>query len=202
MFFQTPQLDLDLLVFINQQCHSAWLNLPMQLLSSRLALFILLPLIMAWAVRKHGRRVLPLFLLLLLAMGATDLTTNMVKSQVQRVRPLNAIPLTHFVEDGQWQQRPEHYFRTKTAGTSYPSGHAANTACLAVLALLIWPAVGKKILWLPFLVGLSRLYLGKHYPTDVLAGWLFGGVVAGFVWLAWSLRIRSWAAKTWPKWVE
>lgn len=58
-------------------------------------------------------------------------------------------------------------------GFSFPSGHAANSASTyAVLGA----NVGKKalkVVWfsIPILIGLSRIVLGVHYPTDILAGW-------------------------------
>ncbi len=201
MFFHTPQFDLDLFVLINQTLHSGLLNLPMQLLSSMTALFLILLPLMGWLIWKFGKKQIPLCLLLLLAMGLSDASSGVVKGQVKRVRPLNSVASTWYVEDAQWRQRPEIFSRTKASGTSYPSAHAANTACLALLSMLLWPALKRKQLWvLPLLVGFSRIYLGKHFPTDVLAGWLFGATIAGFVWLTWRLWIKTWLAKNWPSW--
>ena len=69
-------------------------------------------------------------------------------------------------------------------GYSFPSGHTLNsTATYGLLALVAWrtrlPFVTRRAIvavgvTLPVLVGLSRIALGVHYPTDVLGGWLAG----------------------------
>jgi len=185
MFFLTPALDLHLLLLINQEWRLALFDVIMPLLSSKAVLFSLLIPALGFAVFRHGRRQFLYFLILLIGMGLSDATTGVVKDQIQRVRPLNAVAGTYHQAHGHWERRAEDFTRTDETGNSYPSAHAANTMCLAVLAMLLWPGLKRWPLLLPLLVGYSRVYLGKHYPTDVLAGWLLGVVVGYAVWLAW-----------------
>ncbi|MGH2951304.1 MAG: phosphatase PAP2 family protein [Solirubrobacterales bacterium] len=82
------------------------------------------------------------------------------------------------------------------SGWSFPSGHSASAAALyvmlALIATTLWrrqlrPAVAFAVAGtLVAVVGLSRVYLGAHYPTDVLAGWLVGGVLVVGAWAACS----------------
>jgi undecaprenyl-diphosphatase len=62
---------------------------------------------------------------------------------------------------------------------SFPSGHSAQNACLyLLLALLVHKRIGWAGVPLAMLIGLSRVVLGVHWPTDVLAGWMEGAAFA------------------------
>ncbi|MCD2323080.1 phosphatase PAP2 family protein [Sphingomonas sp. IC-56] len=80
---------------------------------------------------------------------------------------------------------------------SFPSGHAANSAIVYLtLATLLFPVVSgwrtrayllTVALTLVALIGISRLYLGVHWPSDVAAGWAFGSAWA-MLW--WRLELK------------
>jgi undecaprenyl-diphosphatase len=80
---------------------------------------------------------------------------------------------------------PVHHLDVAPPTSSFPSGHtAASVVLYFLIALLISSRMqspfGRKLLWtlavlLPIVVGLSRLYRGMHYPTDVLSGAMLGG---------------------------
>jgi undecaprenyl-diphosphatase len=93
--------------------------------------------------------------------------------------------------------RPETFRIVEATGYSFPSGHAMVSLCFyGMIAFLIartiplwrWRMVvlssaGLFIL----LIGISRIYLGVHYPSDVLAGYTAGGT-----WLAFSISLVMW----------
>jgi len=62
---------------------------------------------------------------------------------------------------------------------SFPSGHTLHAVAFSIVALAYYPALFWLVVPFTVLVALSRLVLGLHYPTDVLAGALLGATLAG-----------------------
>jgi len=126
---------------------------------------------------------------------ASDLTTSLLKLGFDRPRPFTVVPEADPLLHG-------------TIGSSMPSGHAATSAAGAVaLALLL----GRALPWLVTVglgvlavaIAFSRVYVGVHYPLDVLAGAAVGAAVSTAIVLAVrpllrtsEARPRSGAART------
>jgi undecaprenyl-diphosphatase len=70
---------------------------------------------------------------------------------------------------------------SRPATASFPSGHAATAAAGAFLLASSWPAARLALWGLALAISLSRIYLGVHYPSDVVAGLLLGVAVGWFV---------------------
>ncbi len=64
------------------------------------------------------------------------------------------------------------------SSSSFPSGHSATAAAGALTLSVVYPSFAPALLISGFLVALSRIYLGVHYPFDVLAGLLIGAATA------------------------
>ena len=67
-----------------------------------------------------------------------------------------------------------HVLSPNESGYSFPSGHAAITAALATALFYYNKRLGVVLYLFSFVVGMSRIYVGVHYPFDVVAGWLLG----------------------------
>lgn len=97
------------------------------------------------------------------ALAVSHLVVQLLKRTVVRSRPSPPLGFSFLVEP------PDRF--------SFPSGHAAAGMSLALpLAAALGTPLGIPVLFLGLMVGLSRCYLGIHYPGDVLAGWLLAAL--------------------------
>jgi undecaprenyl-diphosphatase len=103
------------------------------------------------------------------ALAGSPLCVQLLKRSISRRRPELPVGIQSLVE------APDCF--------SFPSGHAAAAMSLALGAALALPTAAPWLLALGVLVGVSRCYLGVHYPGDVLAGWIL--TASAFVAGAW-----------------
>lgn len=149
-----------------------------------------------WVARVFSPALRPYFLFLTF-IGEPVVTISigiaiMVYGLMQRSRLVWAgamVPLTLFIGSGLKllfeRARPltEYAANMHIKTFSFPSGHASGSmiayGLLAYLAFMKLSSpynyiAGVVLFSLPFLIGLSRVYLGAHFPSDVIAGWLLG----------------------------
>ncbi len=160
--------DRKLFFWINSLGSEA-LNSTMLLLSGQI---IWLPFIVfavyLFRKEKQGKDVGLFILFMALALVCSDVTSSYIfKNIFQRLRPCRVEEI----------QTLMYTFGQKCGGRfGFVSSHAANSLALVVFTLgaLRLKGVYWGVLLFPLLVGLSRIYLGVHYPGDILGGFLVG----------------------------
>ena len=184
MLEQLLHIDTEILLAINGW-NAPWADTLMWIISAKatwIPLYLLLIGLLVWRYRKPAmtsvkwlQRVpacVVMIVVIGLAVGAADfIASGILKELVARPRPTRVPELEgvlHLVNG------------YKSGRYGFVSSHAANTMALALLFSLIWRnkiATVGLMLWVAANC-YSRMYLGVHYPTDILGGLMVGALVA------------------------
>ncbi|NTW68427.1 MAG: phosphatase PAP2 family protein [Chlorobiaceae bacterium] len=180
------QLDALLFTFLNQRLvHPALDDLMVFLTTGNLSWHIGF-LAALFIVIRRGRQGFLVILLALLAVGMADfIASGILKPLVERVRPCFALEDVRLLV---------HQSRSY----SFASSHAANSSAVAATTWIFFHR-GERIEKLftvlmiayALAIGFSRIYVGVHYPGDVLAGMLIGLFSASFVYLLFSWIVKN-----------
>ena len=184
MLEQLIHIDTEILLAINGW-HAPWADRLMWIISAKatwIPLYALLIGLLVWRYRKPASRSMKwlqkvpvcvvLIVVIAAAIGLADfIASGILKEWVARPRPTRVPELEgvlHLVKG----------YRSGRFG--FVSSHAANTMACALLFSLIWRnkiATIGLMLWVAMNC-YSRMYLGVHYPTDILGGLIVGSLVA------------------------
>ena len=181
MLDQLIEFDKKVLIYLNS-FHTPWLD-PIVLFSTQTLAWLPLYLFLLYLIIKEYRKKSWIVLLgiVLAIVLANEITSSLMKPYFQRLRPSNEPSLQGLIHlvDGY-----------KGGKFGFASSHAANTFGVATFFFLLFKTTKKWIGWL-FLWAVAmtytRIYLGVHYPGDILVGGMIG-VLAGIT----GFRFQKW----------
>ncbi|WP_026895108.1 phosphatase PAP2 family protein [Clostridiisalibacter paucivorans] len=160
-------IDKKLFDFFNNFIKCRFLDIIMPLVTKlgSASISICIPLIM---VIFGDENIKKLGIECLTAITSSHLLVQILKRMISRERPYNIF-------------KNINTFGMTLKDSSWPSGHTTASFSLATTISMNLPYIGVMVIGLALIVGISRIYLAVHYPSDVLSGLLIGSVFSMFL---------------------
>ena len=185
-------LDTDLFLYLNG-LHANWLDKVMIAVTQMWVWAQLYLLLIYWTVKQYGKRCWWVFLAVGVVVLCSDqLSAHVCKPFFQRLRPCYNPDLQDLI-----------YLPKGMAGGrfGFVSSHAANTFAVAAFLTPVLrnyrPWLGIVLYLWAFISSYSRIYLGFHYPGDILCGAILGILIGLILWRVFQLVVvrKIWKSK-------
>jgi undecaprenyl-diphosphatase len=164
------QIDQSLLLFLNSFHNDFW-DKAVTIFTSIEIWIPFYMLLIYMIIKTYKKNAIFILILIGLSIAVSDQFSGIIKDLVQRLRPTHDPILKNLV----------HNVYNRGGLFSFFSAHAANTFTLAIISAKLFKNQAFTILifvW-AVLVSYTRIYIGVHYPGDVITGWIWG-LLAGW----------------------
>ena len=172
------QWDEHFFYLINSVWSNAFFDFLLPILRNKYTWLPLYIFLLSFILINFKKQGIYMVLAIILSVGLADATSShLIKKTVKRLRPCKVM-----------EQPNEINLRIRCgSGYSFPSSHAANHFAMASILIFIF---GKKYRWIKyallfwvFSISYAQIYVGVHYPLDILAGAILGGGISVVVFL-------------------
>ncbi len=174
MFEFFYSLDLKILYFINHTLSNPVFDFIMPLVRNKFTWIPLYILLIFFIIKKYGlKSVWIIWFAILTVLIADQLSSGLIKPYFHRLRPCNNPALES------WLNLPNGM----GSNWSFVSSHAANHFALAVYFIMVFIGYRNQykiiipfLSW-AFLIAFAQVYIGFHYPSDVICGGILGSII-------------------------
>lgn len=161
-------IDVSIFYFINGTLANPLFDKLMPFITEVKNWYLVYVLLWLIILFKGGKYRIAMAVAMILLITITDqVSSSLLKNLIERVRPCNALPDVHLLAGC-------------TGSFSFPSSHAVNNFAAAMFFGYFY----KHLRWILFsvaaIVALSRIFVGVHYPSDVIGGALIG-IILGYI---------------------
>lgn len=156
------QIDVSIFYFVNHTLSNPLFDKFFPFITEVKNWYISYVILLLILIVKGGKLGRISALVVIILITVTDqFTSSFLKEMIGRIRPCNDLPDVNILAGC-------------TSSFSFPSAHAVNNFAVAVFFSMLFPKFKWALFITAFLLALSRVYVGVHYPSDIIGGALIG----------------------------